>query len=69
MKALLQSGDVFLVKIADGKFYYGNGDTINAFCENAAQLIRFNPYMKDVSGKNIEIPKNIIDRIKMDERR
>lgn len=63
MKALYMSDDAYLVKVENKKFYYGNGETLNAFAESAAQFLRFNPYMEDVSEKEAEIPQKVIDYI------
>lgn len=63
MKAVYKSGEIYLVKIDNKTFYYGNGKTINAFGINAALFLRFNPYMKDVSESTIKIPQEIIDHI------
>mgnify|MGYP006357306139 CR=1 FL=1 len=63
MKAVYRSGEIYLVRINDKLFYYGNGETINAFGINAAQFLRFNPYMEDVSDAEVEIPQKIIDHI------
>ena len=43
--------------------FYGNGETINTFGNNATQFLRFNPYMEDVSEDDIEIPQKIINYI------
>ena len=64
MKAIYQSGNSYLIKISDNKYYYGDGDTRNNFGENPVQFLRFNPYMKDVSEENVTIPQNIVEFIK-----
>lgn len=48
---------IYIVKINENKYYYGNGDTINAFGISANQFLRFNPYMQNVETENI--PKQI----------
>ena len=63
MKALYMSEDAYLIKIGNKKFYYGNGETLNAFAESAAHFLRFNPYMEDVSEDEIKIPEKIIKYI------
>jgi hypothetical protein len=64
MKAIYQSGNSYLIKISDNKYYYGDGDTRNNFEENPVQFLRFNPYMKDVSEENVTIPQKIVEFIK-----
>ena len=63
MKTLYKSAEVYLVKINDEKFYYGDGKTINAFGINAAQFLRFNPYMADVSETEVELLAEIVEYI------
>jgi hypothetical protein len=67
MKTLYRSAEIHLVKINDEKFYYGDGKTINAFGINAAQFLRFNPYMDDVSEDDVGIPQKIVDYISKHE--
>ena len=63
MKVIYQSGNLYLIKISDNKYYYGDGDTRNNIGENAVQFLRFNPYMKDVSEENVIIPPKIVEFI------
>ena len=63
MKAIYKSGEIYLVKVDDKSFYYGNGETINTFGISATQFLRFNPYMEDVSETDVEIPQKIINQI------
>lgn len=60
MKAVYQSDDLYLIKIADEAYYYGNGTTMNNIGDSAVQFLRFNPYMEDVSEKEVKIPKRIV---------
>lgn len=64
MKVVYQSDDLYLIEINRKKYYYGNGDNINAFGKSAVQFLRFNPYIEDVAEKKIAIPQKIIDYIK-----
>jgi hypothetical protein len=64
MKALYKSGETMIIKIKADLVYYGNGESINAFGETAAQFLRYNPYMTDVSEKEITIPEAIKNAIK-----
>ena len=63
VKVVYKSGEIYLIKINDEQFYFGNGATINVFGISATQFLRFNPYMKDVSESDIEIPQKIVDYI------
>lgn len=63
MKVIYQSDDLYLIKISDNNYYYGDGDTRNNFGEGAVQFLRFNPYMKDVSEEDVIIPQKILEFI------
>ena len=52
---------IYIVKISENKYYYGNGETTNAFGISANQFLRFNPYMEKT--KNPNVPNRIEDKI------
>ena len=52
---------IYIVKVSENKYYYGNGETTNAFGISANQFLRFNPYMDKT--KNPNVPKPIEDKI------
>ena len=41
-----------IVRVSQGKYYYGNGKTINGFGVSANQFLRFHPYMEYVGDKS-----------------
>lgn len=51
----------YIVKVSENKYYYGNGETTNAFGISANQFLRFNPYMEKV--KNQSVPNHIENKI------
>ena len=53
------SGGICIVKVNENVYYYGDGETINAFGKSANQFLRFNPYMNYVGDEN-EKPDGII---------
>lgn len=59
MNVLYMNDETMIIKVKADLVYYGNGDSINAFGKNAAQFLRFNPYLSDVSEKDIAIPEAI----------
>lgn len=59
MKVLYKNDETMIIKVKVDLVYYGNGDSINAFGKNAAQFLRFNPYLTDVSEENVAIPEAI----------
>ena len=52
---------IYIVKVSENKYYYGNGETTNAFGISANQFLRFNPYMEKV--KNQSVPNHIENKI------
>ena len=52
---------IYIVKVSENKYYYGNGETTNAFGISANQFLRFNPYMDKTKNQNV--PKPIEDKI------
>ena len=52
---------IYIVKVSENKYYYGNGETTNAFGISANQFLRFNPYMEKTKSQNV--PNNIADKI------
>lgn len=59
MKVLYKNDETMIIKIKANLVYYGNGDSINAFGKNAAQFLRFNLYLTDVSEEDVAIPEAI----------
>ena len=51
----------YIVKVSENKYYYGNGETTNAFGISANQFLRFNPYME--KAKNQSVPNHIENKI------
>ena len=50
----------YIIRLSNGKYYYGDGKTVNSFGISANQFLRFHPYM-DYVGEQIEKPpENII---------
>ena len=64
MQVLYKSNGIYIVKINDKKFYYGNGKTINGFGVHPVQFLRFNPYMEYVANQDIPVPNHIQEYIK-----
>lgn len=54
---------MYLIKVTEDRYYYGNGKTVNVFGGSANQFLRFNPYMKYVGDKEIKIPESIEEHI------
>ena len=52
-------GGLYIVKVSDGVYYYGNGKSINAIGMSATQFLRFNPYFDYVAGNGVKIPDAI----------
>ena len=53
----------YIVRLSDGRYYYGDGKTINSFGISANQFLRFHPYMEYV-GDKITLPsENVSDWI------
>lgn len=50
---------LYIVRVHDGLYYYGNGKELNAFGISANHFLRFNPYMDYVKG-NGEQPSESI---------
>lgn len=50
----------FIVQLPDGRYYYGDGSTVNAFGISANQFLRFHPYMNYVGDKNIKPSQSVI---------
>ena len=45
----------YIVRLSNGRYYYGDGKTINSFGISANQFLRFHPYMEYV-GDKITLP-------------
>lgn len=54
---------LYIVRISEKKYYYGNGKDTNGIGIAPNQFLRFNPSMDYVSGKNIPVPQIIKDWI------
>ena len=52
--------DLYIVKLEDGRYYYGDGGTINAFGISANQFLRFNPYFNYVANDGVKPSDNVI---------
>ena len=52
------SDGFYIVMVSDGKYYYGDGETLNAIGVSANQFLRFHPYMDYVGGS-----ENLPDKI------
>lgn len=50
---------MYIIRIAEKQYYYGNGDDINSIGISANQFLRFCPYLEYVKGKEIAIPSKI----------
>ena len=48
-----------IVRISEGKYYYGNGKNVNAVGVSPNQFLRFNPYFDYVEDKK-EQPKEAV---------
>lgn len=59
---------IYIVRVRDGLYYYGNGDEINSFGVSANQFLRFNPYMDYVGGKGEPLKQSIITWITNNEK-
>lgn len=64
LKAVYSNGSVYIIKVEDELYYYGDGVNINAYGQNAVQFLRFNPHLKDVSAQKIDVPDGIAKEIK-----
>lgn len=55
MIVLYENGrGMYIVRINDGKYYYGDGEEVNSLGISANQFLRFNPYMKYVGAQKKE---------------
>jgi hypothetical protein len=63
MQVLYKNNGVYIVKISENKFYYGNGKDINGFGVHPVQFLRFNPYMEYVECQKIPVPNKIREYI------
>lgn len=63
LKVMYTNGNTYIIKVKDDLYYYGDGEKVNAFGQNAVQFLRFNPYLEDVSTKKVEIPESITKEI------
>ena len=55
---------IYIIKIEENKYYYGDGEDINYFIKTPNQILRFNPYFEYVKNAETEIPNKIIEKIK-----
>lgn len=57
-------GGLYIIRINEKKYYYGNGLDLNAVGISANQFLRFNPYFEYVENENLPIPDEIRQWIK-----
>ena len=50
---------LYIIRISDKRYYYGNGKDINAVGISANQFLRFNPYLDYVKPDNLAVPTAI----------
>ncbi len=50
---------LYIIRISDKRYYYGNGDDVNGVGTSENQFLRFNPYMEYVADKSIPIPSDV----------
>ena len=50
----------YIVRVDEGKYYYGNGSSFNGFGISPVQFLRFNPSMDYVADKKEEPPEIIV---------
>mgnify|MGYP003313244822 CR=1 FL=1 len=43
-----------IVRISEKKYYFGDGETLNAIGISPNQFLRFHPYMNYVAGKGMQ---------------
>lgn len=55
---------IYIIKIEENKYYYGDGEDINYFIKTPNQILKFNPYFEYVKNTDTEIPNKIIEKIK-----
>lgn len=51
---------VYIVRVGESKYYYGNGKSFNGFGISAAQFLRFNPYLDYVGDREEAPPEDIV---------
>jgi hypothetical protein len=59
VQVLYKDGNTYIVKVSEGKYYYGNGTDRNGFGVHPVQFLKFNPYLEYVAKQNILVPKKI----------
>ena len=55
---------VVIVRLPNGKYYYGNGKTFGGIGVEPNQFLRFNPYLRYVEDEETEIPEDVIKWIR-----
>lgn len=50
---------LYIVRLGEDQYYYGNGGSINGFGVSPVQFLRFNPYLEYVGEKNEKPPEQI----------
>ena len=45
---------LMIVRVSEGQYYFGDGETINAIGISPLQFLRFHPYMEYVGGNGIQ---------------
>lgn len=64
LKVMYTNGNTYIIQVGKDVYYYGDGEKINSFGQNAVQFLRFNTHLKDVSDKRTAIPDSIAEEIK-----
>lgn len=52
-----------IVRIDNGKYYFGNGEDVNAVGISANQFLRFHPYMTFVGDQQIKPSEQVTEWI------
>lgn len=45
---------MFIIRLSENRYYYGNGKNINSIGSSANQFLRFNPYFDYVADKGVQ---------------
>ena len=53
----------YIISLSDGRYYYGDGITVNSFGISANQFLRFHPYMQHISGTGEKPSQQVTDWI------
>ena len=55
---------VMIVKLPNGRYFYGDGETFGGYGIAPSQFLRFNPFLEYVEDQNIPVPGKIKKWIK-----